>query len=90
VLVAIFRNLLGVLFHCIGFDDRIVAFAVVVSHMATYVDGAISSIKNCVQVILVTSTLTCACDIGICATSKRRLVAAAELSLFPPQARGLG
>ena len=29
--VAIFRNLLGVLYHCVGLDDRVVAFAVVVT-----------------------------------------------------------
>ena len=31
VLVAIFRNFLGILYHCVGFDDRVVAFAVVVT-----------------------------------------------------------
>jgi len=29
--VAIFRNLLGVLYHCVGLDDHVVAFAVVVT-----------------------------------------------------------
>ena len=31
VLVAIFRNFLDILYHCVGFDDRVVAFAVVVT-----------------------------------------------------------
>src|SRR6516225_1420511 len=91
VFVAIAVKLLLILFDCFGFDDRVVAFAVVVPAKPQLRPPSRStasfSIRTCSHVILETSTVTCACIVGICANRNKVLVRSRRSFTVPSIAR---